>query len=85
MENLDSIQEENLRWLILNRREWISRRFCVPPEKTLSFNKLKTKLTEYFNDNKYPALICGMKEENTFFSEKVRYFVLSNSASFDLE
>ena len=76
IQDIDSLRKNSIRWVIPERRSWISRRFQVPYKKTFSFNTLKAKLETYFSDNIYPVLICAGEEEDGAFDETERYFVV---------
>ncbi len=64
------------RWLVLERRNWISRQFLVSKEKTQNSYELKAQLKNYFSSNTYPLLFAKLTEEGKSYSEKERFFVI---------
>jgi hypothetical protein len=68
---------KDYRWTVLQRREWISRRFFIPPEKTYTTEQLVELLSNYFLKNNYPLLIAKTEANGNYFIEIERIFVIS--------
>ena len=72
------LRKRDYRWTILQRREWISRQFFIPPEKTFSAEQLREFLMDYFSKNIYPLLIAKVGANGNYFLENERIFVVSD-------
>ncbi len=65
-------------WMVLKRRQWISRRFFVSEKEILNTDSIKKFIAEYFPGNNYPLLIARIEREGNFYFEKERAFVTKN-------
>lgn len=67
------------KWIIVDRIEWISKVIEHDNNKMLSNSELIEKLKNYFKNNTYPLLIAELEEDDNYYQEISRGFIVSNT------
>ncbi len=73
-------EQKNSKWIIVERKNWVSRVYYPSEKQIITSGVLLGKLQEYFHNNSYPILVAELDgAENGIPFETSRGFVVSNS------
>ncbi len=74
----------NSKWLIIERKNWVSRAYNPASEKTVTSAELVEILQKYFENNSYPVLVAqlGISRRGIMY-ETSRGFIVSNQWPYD--
>ncbi len=67
------------RWVIIERKNWVSRVYNPPAANVLDSYGLTQKLKKYFSSNFYPLLVAQLESSSGILCETSRGFIVSNN------
>jgi len=77
----ESIQNDGVRWIVLERQQWCSPMQGVSIEQLFSSDQLLLWLKSYFSDPQSVPIQISSMEQSTLWRESQRYFIVSDTWS----